>query len=174
MQTLSLHLLQRVMSPPATASWRRGPPAWRYGKGRGDLVGYRSAFRPLRSGLAGEAPRRGFLKNSESGTSRVAASRSNTSNVGFSACRSRPPENEVGQMMQRDDHLSGREHHVLRAASVADNFCIWPQALPLSRPSRLSRARRFPAKLWHSQSSSPKLHHGGACASECSGTIRPL
>src|SRR5437660_3875847 len=44
-----------------------------------DPVGYRSAFRPLRSGLGGEAPLRGFLKNSESGTSSVAACRSNTS-----------------------------------------------------------------------------------------------
>jgi hypothetical protein len=64
----------------------------------GPLVGsvshYRSDFRPLRSGLGGEAPLRGCLKNSASGTPSVAASRSNTSTVGFSTRRSRPPTYE--------------------------------------------------------------------------------
>ena len=57
----------------------------------GDLVDYRNDFRPLLRGLGGEAPLRGFLKNSDSGTSSVAANRSNTSTVGFPTCRSRPP-----------------------------------------------------------------------------------
>jgi hypothetical protein len=73
-----------VSGPPAPAL---GCP----GSGKSIFIGYRSAFRPLRSGLGGEAPLRGLLKNSESGTSRVAASRSNTSTVGFSVRRSKPP-----------------------------------------------------------------------------------
>jgi len=73
-------------------------------------MGYHSAFRPLRRGLGGEAPLRGRLNNSESGTLSVAANRSNTSTLDF------PPAALAANI--RPVHLSIISEALLREASL--------------------------------------------------------
>jgi hypothetical protein len=87
---------------------------------------YREGRRPLRKGLGGLAFLRGCLKNSEIGTSSVFARRSNTSTVGFSSWRSRPPTYDRST-----------------SASYASLSCESPRLTLTRRRFQATRARPF-------------------------------